>query len=487
MRDLVADAWMRRSFPKFCTGMVPGYQLPEHITQLAGLLEAIERRDIRKLLVAISVRFGKSWALQLWVAWYLGRNPTHNVIFASHSQELSDRNSRMTKAFILDDRWPFGTVKLSPDSTSVSRWDLRNGGGAFSVGVGGSCTGRSANALVIDDALADGLSEHDQQSVYTWFTEVAIPRLEPNGIVIVAGARFAVGDLYGSIANSDDGPNYHKLTLAAIRPDGTSLWPDRYTRAELDAQRLSMREHAFECQFQQNPSPRGGNLIKTAWLERRYRDEDLPQMKRACVYLDSASKTGTGNDFSALVHVSTDGQDFYIRDVLAGKWEFAALKAHTIAFWQRATARVPITSALCCESASSGIALSQEIKRTTSIPIVPVVATLPKLVRLEASGALYEAGRVLFPTEAPWLSSTLSVLSKVPSGADDVPDALAGALARLVASANSFAFAIGSNSAGGLGTVRRSPQYPVLHLPHNRTPDVRPHPPRETSWQQRSA
>jgi predicted phage terminase large subunit-like protein len=110
----------------------------------------------------------------------------------------------------------------------------------------------------------------------------------------------------------------------------------------------------------------------------------------------------------------------------SAKWEFNALKAHTIAFWQRAKARFPITGALCYESASSGIALGQEIKRVTSIPAVPIVATLPKLVRLEASGALYEAGRVVFPESAPWLKATLDELARVPTGHDDCPGRCAG-------------------------------------------------------------
>ena len=80
---------------------------------------------------------------------------------------------------------------LSRDSTSAGRWNTTAGGGRYAIGVGGAITGRGANVLIIDDALHDGLSEAERETAWRWYTEVAIPRLEPGGAVIVIGARFA--------------------------------------------------------------------------------------------------------------------------------------------------------------------------------------------------------------------------------------------------------------------------------------------------------
>lgn len=99
------------------------------------------------------------------------------------------------------------------------------GGGVFAIGVGGGVTGRGANILLIDDALHDGLSQAEMDRSFAWYSEVAFPRLEPGGAVIIVGARFAKLDLCGQILDSPDGPNWsgNAVNIPAIAQEGDVL------------------------------------------------------------------------------------------------------------------------------------------------------------------------------------------------------------------------------------------------------------------------
>ena len=194
----------RRNLLDFARYVYPGFQDPPHIRLLAAdLLERVERGELRRLMVNLPVRHGKSvLCSQIFPAWYLGRHPRRQIISTSHSEDLAVRNSRVAKQLVEDDRWPF-EAELSKDSTSSQRWNLREGGGCYAIGVGGGITGRGSDVLLIDDALHDGQSQAEMDKAFAWYSEVALPRLEPGGSVIVIGARFAELDLCGQILRVD--------------------------------------------------------------------------------------------------------------------------------------------------------------------------------------------------------------------------------------------------------------------------------------------
>ncbi len=99
--------------------MVPRFEAPPHIELMASLLERVERGEIRRLMLLMPPRHAKSTTTsQLFPAWFVGRNPTKNVILASYGAELAERNSRAARAIVTDELWPFET-RISPDSTAV--------------------------------------------------------------------------------------------------------------------------------------------------------------------------------------------------------------------------------------------------------------------------------------------------------------------------------------------------------------------------------
>jgi predicted phage terminase large subunit-like protein len=379
-------------------------------------------------------RHGKSKLLQMCSAWYLGRHPSRDVVTCSYSQELADRNSRLSRACIEDDRWPF-ECRLSAESSAVHRWNTNAGGGLFAVGVGGGLTGRGANLLVFDDVEHDAGSDGEREAVWRWYSEIATPRLEPAGAIVVVATRWAETDIVGRLLAAEDGATWELLSLPAIagpedplgRDVGEALWPERMDLAELESRRVAMGSRAFEAQFNQNPLPATGNLFQRSWL-RGY--DALPAMRHTVLALDAASKTSESNDYSVLLTAGTDGLRYYVIDVVRGRWELPQLREQLVHAYS-----LHRPNAVIIEDASAGVGLAQELQQETNLPIIPVPARGSKISRAESVSPLFEAGKVVLPQptlKLPWHDDLETELLRFPNGKhDDQVDALVLALSRL--------------------------------------------------------
>ena len=90
------------------------------------------------------------------------------------------------------------------------------GGGVFACGVGGSITGRGADILICDDLMHDCGSDGDREAAWKWFTEVAVPRLEPNGAIIMIGTIFSEDDIFGRLLDGPDADAWTVIRLPGI-------------------------------------------------------------------------------------------------------------------------------------------------------------------------------------------------------------------------------------------------------------------------------
>jgi predicted phage terminase large subunit-like protein len=300
----------------------------------------------------------------------------------------------------------------------------------------GRCNHRpGASVLIVDDALHDALSESEAETAWRWYSEVAVPRLEPGGATIMIGARFSEQDLCGRILASDDGPNWHVVNLPALaegaddplgRKPGEALWPERFSVEELAERRVRMGSRAFGAQFQQDPVPATGGMFQASWFRRRY--GILPINLTRIQAVDGAWKTGVSNDYSCLATWATDGVEFFLLDVWRRKVEFHDLKRRVVEEYDRHD-----PSAVFVEAAASGLALISELRRTTGIPIIARTPLGSKEARAERVTPLFEAGKVLLPQSAPWLDEWIKEHLRFGAGAthDDQVDTTSLALHEL--------------------------------------------------------
>ena len=313
----------------------PGYRDAAHHRLIARHLEAVERGEIKRLMITMPPRHGKSMlASEFFPAWYLGRNPDHYVVTATYAQELADDFGRKVKNQIEDATFQaiFPGVGLADDSKSAKRFHIEGqiGGyehstsqrGAFyAVGVGGPLTGRGAHLLLIDDPVKnreDADSEIIRKKTKDWYTSTAYTRLMPGGRVVIIQTRWHEDDLSGWLLADHKHEGWVCLDLPAINDAGEALWPEQYDVEALEKIKLAIGARDWSALYQQRPSPETGDYFKREWV---HTVESLPPRDQMLIYGGSDyAVTADGGDFTVHVVIGLDPDGrMYLLDLWRGQ------------------------------------------------------------------------------------------------------------------------------------------------------------------------
>lgn len=261
----------------------PSYQTAAHHRLIARKLEAVERGEVKRLMIFMPPRHGKSMlASEFFPAWYMGRNPDHYVVAATYGQDLADDFGRKVKNQIADPGFQkiFPGVSLKDDSKSARRFHVHGadsavehqvtqGGAYFAVGVGGPLTGRGAHLLLIDDPIKDRQdadSEVTRRRIKDWYTSTAYTRLMPGGRVVVIQTRWHEDDLAGWLLKEHAGEDWDVLSLPAL--DGEKpLWPEQYDKDRLLKIKSAVGARDWSALYQQSPSPDEGTYFLREWFK----------------------------------------------------------------------------------------------------------------------------------------------------------------------------------------------------------------------------
>jgi predicted phage terminase large subunit-like protein len=441
LAPLARQELARRRLQDFAVLLVPDYVTSAHTIALCEHLEALERREITRLLVTMPPRHAKSLhCARLFPSWYLGRRPTESIVIGSYGAELAEAHSRRARGFMLDPAWPFPGVSVSPESAAVNRWATTRGGGVLAVGRGGGVTGHGAHLLVVDDPVRDredADSQVTRESTWAWWREALTTRLMPGAVVLLVQTKWHQDDLAGRVLHSPGADQWTQLSLPALaeedgdplgRTGGEALWPEWYPRKRLETLRQEIGERAFLALYQQRPTSEKGGIFRREWMTGTY--AELPPSGVTVIQsVDSAFKTGVANDYSVIATWMTDGRFYYLADILRKRLEFPDLVSAI-----RAQASVWSPSTLIIEDTASAQSAVQQLRRDTSLPIVAVPASgTTKISRAEAISVLFESGRVLLPAQDPsWLPIWIEEHIGFPSAKfDDQVDTTSMALARL--------------------------------------------------------
>jgi predicted phage terminase large subunit-like protein len=202
-----------------------------------------------------------------------------------------------------------------------------------------------------------------------------------------------------------------------LRRSGDVLHPRRESREALEAIKTEVGSLLFSAQYQQQPVPIDGNIIRRAWFPTY---QSLPTglyPTRIVASWDVAMTTGDRNDFSVgttwLVHKS----DAYLMHVYRGRLEYPELRRKVIAM---ATEHGATT--ILIEEVGPGMNLLQDLKASMPTGMTRPIGVKPegsKVDRMVAQSAKIEAGHVYLPTSAPWLGDFLTELLSFPNGRHD--------------------------------------------------------------------
>ena len=232
----------------------PIYRPNWHHLLIADYLERVEKGEIKRLIIQVGPRKGKSQLASInFPAWYLGRNPDKEIITSSYSGDLASDFGQKTRDLVRDPVYQgiFPEIVLREDTQAKNKWMTEQKGSYISTGVGGALTGRGANVLLLDDVVKnseDANSETMREKTWQWFISTAYTRLAPNGAVVLIMTRWHQDDLAGRIQEMDEGNEWTVLSLPEIaeedeewdikgvkytRKQGDVLWQDRYPLEEV--------------------------------------------------------------------------------------------------------------------------------------------------------------------------------------------------------------------------------------------------------------
>ena len=343
-QELLKRRRARSNLVDFARYTLAGQYIPaDHHHRICEKLEAVARGDIKRLMIFMPPRHGKSeLASRRFPAWFLGNNPDKGIIAASYNSELAGDFGRDVRNIVASTEYgALFKTGLAADSKAAGRWHTDKGGGYVAAGVGTAITGRGAHVLLIDDPFKDresADSETIRDKTYNWYMSTAYTRLESTvteqdpdplwqqeiaegklkpfeGAIVLIQTRWHEDDLAGRLlADMENGADqFEVLSLSAIDDKGCALWPGKYPIERLNEIKRALPDREWQALYQQQPTVNEGTFFKREWFK-RYRVGEHPRHSTTYISSDFAVTADAG-DFTELgAFCLSPDDDIFITD-----------------------------------------------------------------------------------------------------------------------------------------------------------------------------
>jgi predicted phage terminase large subunit-like protein len=424
-----------------------------HVDHLCWQLGRVASGEVRRLIINVPPRSMKSILVSVgFTSWILGRDPTKRVICVSYSEDLARKLSIDTR-IVMESRWYqrlFPDFQLASKKPRTMELATTVHGYRFAAGMGGAVLGRGADLIVVDDPIkpVDALSQAERRRVNEAFDNTIYTRLNDkrHGSIVIIMQRLHQDDLVGHVLERGE---WEVVTLPAIatemgvfqlggdsrhryvRRPGEVLHEEREPHEVLEATRRSQGSLTFSAQYQQSPVPVEGNIVKREWL--RYYTDRPESYDLIVASWDTASTLSENADYSVGTVWGAKGLDFYLIDLVRGRFEIPDLRRAILDLSRKWSANQTII-----EETDVGRAILQDLRREGELRPILIRPRFDKEARFLAQSARFEAGQVHVPTGASWLAEWLNELLAFPNGQhDDQVDSTSQALNYLTSRARS--------------------------------------------------
>ena len=458
LRELSCRKLARQNLIDFTTYTKHDYHIGQHHHLLCEKLEAVERGEIDRLMVFMPPRHGKSeLASKRFPAWFLGRNPSKQIITASYSAKLADKFGRDVRNLVTSNKFQclFPDVTLATDSKAKDLWETNKGGVFLTAGVGGSMTGYGGHLAIIDDPVKDrqdAESEVMRENVWDWYKSVLRTRIMPGGAIIIVQTRWHVDDLSGRLLNemnNGTGEKWEVINLPAIANDsndllnrniGDPLWPEAYNREELEQIKKAVGERDWSALYQGEPTLSTGSIFKVNMLNIVDAAPTNSQVVRRWDFAASKDVGKYDPDWTVGVKMqrNTDG-GYTILDIvrLRGLPDEVEKTVKAVASQDGYDVKIVIPQ----DPGQAGVAQAQYYAKILSgYKIEAVRETGDKATRADPFASQVNIGNVSL-LRANWNRTYIDELAAFPSGShDDQIDASSGAFEQICLKENITAF-----------------------------------------------
>jgi len=440
-RAVLAENLM--AFTEYAFGVVrPGVSFKSnwHLEAVTEKLSQVASGEVRRLIITLPPRSLKSLCASVALpAWFLGRSPWERVVAISYSDVLARHHASDFRCLVNDPLYQatFPAMRLHRDSDREITTTRR--GKRIATSIEGTLTGLGGNLIIIDDPLkpGDAMSESVRTRVIEWYRSTLLSRGDDKAAtrIVVVMQRVHQDDLVGYLQEQG---GFEVLNFPAIaqraesyylgdgrvrdRQKGELLHPDHESADVLMELKRNMGPIAFSAQYQQNPIPPGGAIIKRKWLT-SYDSIQHQSGDSIIMSWDIALSEKETGDYSACVVLLMRGEVFYVLEVVRGRFPFDTLKKKVMQVKERYG-----SGTLLIEDSPISRGLIQSL-RERSINVTTHKPDADKRARVIAQSDLFQGGSIRFPQKGEWLEEFTAELLAFPGRHDDQVDALTQGLA----------------------------------------------------------
>jgi predicted phage terminase large subunit-like protein len=401
----------------------------------SALVDTEAGRGPDRLQIFMPPQEGKSTTVsRRYPLWLLEHDPTLLVGIVSYGADLAVEFGRQVKRDV--EQHPDLGIQLRADSRAAGRWNTKQGGGLYCVGLAGGLSGRPLDRLIYDDLIKDrqqAESAAHRQRCWDHWEQVGRPRLSARGRVTVMQTRWHTDDLPGRL-QAQELQAWRVIAVPAVAGDGDLL--GRAPGEELRSARgrapgyflglqASMSPYAWRSIYQQAPTGAQGTLFqRDAWRFFDHVDQDsvvldgrrhdLRDMWRFAT-VDLAGSTRTASDFSVVgVWAMTGDRDLLLLDVArarAAEADHWALVRPLLERWRVGEVGV--------ESTMIGTALIRDAVAGGLPGVFDLHADRDKITRAIPYSSLQRQRRVWLRAGAAWIDDWVSEHADFPNGPHD--------------------------------------------------------------------
>lgn len=439
LKELGREPERPLTFREFVDKAYPRYQWYRHCEVLCNVLQRVADGDLKRVMVFMPPRHGKSQlATRLFPGYFLYRHLHKWVGINSYASELAYTFSRAAR-----DAYRESGALLRDDACAVKHWETTDGGGLWAAGVGGPITGKGFTLGVIDDPLKnqeEAFSDRIRDKQKDWYDSTFYTRGEADAAIVVILTRWHSDDLAGWLLKQEltleEPERWHIVNFEAIKeeeppqfpssctvePDwrepGEPLCPERFNLKKL-LKIKAKNSYFWSALYQQRPVPREGGMIQQAWFG-RYRTPPA-RFEQIVMSWDTASKASELSCPWSCTVWGIWGGNYYLLYVFTKRMEFPEGKrtaGNLMLQWKPA--------AVLIEDKSTGQSLIQELRangvedehrKKHYFSVIPIEPCGDKLTRMSVESPAVEAGRVWLPETAPWLPDYEMVMTTFPLSA----------------------------------------------------------------------